>query len=679
MANVIQTLSPDGKSSPFMIPSPKTCRYYVAIPVTIACYRSQACGILHEFMDALSKMIINKKPLLAFSATAISLWAQNGFAQDADNTLVTTANRFAQPVSSVLAPTTVVTREEIDRWQSKSVADVMRRLPGVDIAQSGGLGQQSSLFIRGTESRHVLVLIDGIRLNQAGISGSSDLSQIPISLVQRIEYVRGARSAVYGSDAIGGVVNIITGRSKPGTTLTAGVGSNGYQSYDGSTQQMLGPNTRVTLAGNYTYTKGYDVVANYPDVYGDPAQKDRDGFMSKSLYGSVEQQFNDELSGFVRGYGYDNRTAYDSSLSYNVPGALVDTRQLYSQTWDTGLRFNRDIYSTQLIASYSHTKDYNYDPRLGRYAEPATLDEVEQYNLQWGNTAAVGYGTVSAGVDWQKQTSEPNTSTVTEGQEQRNTGLYATAQQKLGSVTLEGAVRGDDNNTFGWHNTWQTSAAWEFVDGYSVFASYGTAFKAPNLSQLYSGVYGNRDLDPEKSKQWEGGFEGLTGPVNWRLSGYRNDIDNLIDSDPTTYRYYNIAKATIKGVEATASFDTGPLSHTVSYDYVDPRDGNTNEILVRRAKQQVKYQLDYTIYDFDWSLSYQYLGERYDKDFNTSYTTRTVKLGGVSLWDLAVSYPVTSQLTVRGRIANLFDKDYETVYGYQTPGREYYLSGSYTF
>ncbi len=662
-----------------MIPSPKTCRYYVAIPVTIACYRSQACGILHEFMDALSKMIINKTPLLAFSATAISLWAQNGFAQDADNTLVTTANRFAQPVSSVLAPTTVVTREEIDRWQSKSVADVMRRLPGVDIAQYGGLGQQSSLFIRGTESRHVLVLIDGVRLNQAGISGSSDLSQIPISLVQRIEYVRGARSAVYGSDAIGGVVNIITGRSKPGTTLTAGIGSNGYQSYDGSTQQMLGPNTRVTLAGNYTYTKGYDVVANYPDVYGDPAQKDRDGFMSKSLYGSVEQQFSDELSGFVRGYGYDNRTAYDSSLNFNVPGALVDTRQLYSQTWDTGLRFNRDIYSTQLIASYSHTKDYNYDPRLGRYAEPATLDEVEQYNLQWGNTVAVGYGTVSAGVDWQKQTSEPNTSTVTEGQEQRNTGLYATAQQKLGSVTLEGAVRGDDNNTFGWHNTWQTSATWEFVDGYSVFASYGTAFKAPNLSQLYSGVYGNRDLDPEKSKQWEGGFEGLTGPVNWRLSGYRNDIDNLIDSDPTTFRYYNIAKATIKGVEATASFDTGPLSHTVSYDYVDPRDGNTNEILVRRAKQQVKYQLDYTIYDFDWSLSYQYLGERYDKDFNTSYTPRTVKLGGVSLWDLAVSYPVTSQLTVRGRIANLFDKDYETVYGYQTPGREYYLSGSYTF
>jgi len=627
-------------------------------------------------------MIKTKTSLLAFSATAISLWAQNGFAQQNDDALVVTANRFAQPISTVLAPTTVVTKEQIDRWQSKSVSDVMRRLPGVDIGQNGGMGQKSSLFIRGTNSSHVLVLIDGIRLNQAGISGSSDLSQIPVSLVQRIEYVRGARSAAYGSDAIGGVVNIITGRDKPGTTLTAGLGSNGYQAYDVSTQQQLGENTLLTMAGNYTYTKGYDVEAGFPDVYGTPAQPDRDGFMSKTLYGMVEHQFDDRFSGFFRVYGFDNRTAYDGTYAYdagfNIIG-LPDTRQLYSQTWDTGLRFHEGIYATQLIASYSHTQDYNYDPAKGRYDASATLDDVQQYNLQWGNTVAVANGTLSAGVDWQKQTSEPGSGSVQAGQEQRNTGVYATTQQKFGSVTLEGAVRGDDNNEFGWHNTWQTAAAWEFVDGYRIFASYGTAFKAPNLNQVYSERYGNRDLDPEKSKQWEGGFEGLTGPVNWRVSGYRNDIDDLIGSDPLTYRSYNIDKARIKGVEATASFETGPLSHQISYDYVDPRDATTNEVLLRRAKQQVKYQLDWTVYNVDWSVSYQYLGERHDKDFNSSYTTQNVKLGGVSLWDLAVSYPVTSQLTVRGRIANLFDKDYETAYGYQTPGREYFVNGSYNF
>jgi vitamin B12 transporter len=124
--------------------------------------------------------------------------------------------------------------------------------------------------------------------------------------------------------------------------------------------------------------------------------------------------------------------------------------------------------------------------------------------------------------------------------------------------------------------------------------------------------------------------------------------------------------------------DTGLFTHQISYDYVDPRNAKTNEVLVRRSKQQLKYQLDWQLKDFDWAVTYQYLGERYDGDYSGS-TMRTVKLGGVSLWDLAVSYPVTSHLTVRGRIANLFDKDYETAYGYVTPGREYYLTGSYTF
>ncbi|MDY4382686.1 TonB-dependent vitamin B12 receptor BtuB [Pectobacterium brasiliense] len=618
--------------------------------------------------------------LTALSVTAFSGWAQenssspNSSSEKNADDMVVTANRFAQPVSSVLAPTTVVTREEIDRWQAKSLTDVMRRLPGVDIEQSGGLGQQSALRIRGSESRHVLILIDGIRLNQAGISGSSDLSQIPLSLVQKIEYIRGARSAVYGSDAIGGVVNIITTREKNGTTLVAGVGSKGYQAYDLATQQTLDSGTTVTLAGNYTYTKGFDVAA--ADA---PRQPDRDGFMSKSIYGAVKQQFNDEFSGFVRGYGFDNRTDYDGyDALEDVTWVFLGTpsiRQLYSQTWDAGLQFNRDIYSSQLVASYSYTKDLNFDPAKGRYSPASSLDDVKQYNLQWGNTFAVGAGSVSAGVDWQKQTSQPGTGRVTAGHEQRNAGIYATAQQKISSVTLEGAVRGDDNNVFGWHNTWQSSAAWEFIEGYSIFASYGTAYKAPNLNQVYSEKYGNLNLKPEESKQWEGGFEGLTGPVNWRLSGYRNDIDNLINFDSTN-RYGNIQKARIKGAEATASFDTGPLAHTVSFDYLDPRNSQTNKVLLRRAKQQVKYQLDWAVADIDWSVTYQYLGQRYDTDYNTF---QPVKLGGVSLWDFAASYPVTSHLTVRGRIANLFDKDYETAYGYRTAGREYYLTGSYTF
>ena len=607
--------------------------------------------------------------------TALSVTAFSGWAQDSADSLVVTANRFEQPEKTILAATSVVTRADIDRWQSTSVLDVMRRLPGVDTAQSGGMGQLSSLFIRGTNSSHVLILVDGIRLNQAGVTGSSDLSQFPISLVQRIEYVRGPRSAVYGSDAIGGVVNIITTRAKDGTTLNAGAGSHGYQNYGGSTQQTLGDSTRVTLAGDYTYTKGFDVVADGNN--GGLAQTDRDGFMNKTLYGALDHAFSEQWSGFVRGFGYSNRTAYDGYYSSFNPDVLVDTRQLYSQTWDAGLRFNDDIFHSQLLTSYSHSKDYNYDPNLGRYDSTATLDEIKQYNVQWLNSVDVGHGNIGAGVDWQKQSTEPGTNYVTNGYDLRNTGVYLTGLQQFGDFTLEGAVRSDDNSQFGRHGTWQSSAAWEFVEGYRFVASYGTAYKAPNLGQLY-GFYGNDHLDPEESKQWEGAFEGLTAGVSWRVSGYRNDVDNLIDFDNNLQQYYNVGKARIKGVEATASFDTGPLTHTVGYDYVDARNAATNELLDRRAKQQVKYQLDTQIYDFDWSLTYHYLGTRYDTDFG-AYPSEKVKMGGVSLWDVVVSYPVTSHLTVRGKIANLFDKDYETVYGYQTAGREYTLSGSYTF
>ncbi|AHF78904.1 TonB-dependent vitamin B12 receptor [Sodalis praecaptivus] len=620
--------------------------------------------------------------LVTLSVTAFSGWGQdnNAATQAAGGqALIVTANRFPQPVSSVLAPVSVVTREDIDRAQIKSVAEALSRLPGVDIGQNGGLGQQSSLFIRGTNASHALVLIDGVRMNQAGISGASDLSQIPIALVQRIEYIRGPRSAVYGSDAIGGVVNIITTREQDGSTLSAGMGSHGYQTYDGATRQQLGENTTATLAGNYTYTRGFDVRANLPDNYGDPAQPDRDGFMSKTLYAALEHRFNEQFSGFTRTYGFNNRSAYDGTYSYSDPNhldALPDTRQLYSRTWDTGLRFQQGIYASQLSFSYNHTKDYNYDPHYGPYADSATLDDSKQYYLQWGNTLQIAQGTASAGVDWQKQTTEPGTDYLSDGYQQRNTGLYATVQQLYGPVTLEGAAREDNNSQFGWHGTWQGSAAWEVVDGYRLLLSYGTAYKAPNLGQLYSAYGGNAQLDPEQSKQWEGGIEGLTGPLDWRLSAYRNDIDDMIAWDTGSETYYNIGKARIKGLEWTGSFTTGVLAHQVTLEYLDPRDAKTNEILARRAKQQVKYQLDWLVANIDWSLNYRYLGQRWDTNYNTN---QRVRLGGVSLWDIAASYPLTTRLTVRGRLANVFDKNYETAYGYQTAGREFYLTGTYAF
>lgn len=628
---------------------------------------------------------MNNNKLLPLSAAAMAVLYSISFLANANSQsddMVVTANRFEQPISSVLAPVVVVTREEIDRWQSNTLIDVLRRLPGVDVAQSGGMGQQSSLFIRGTESRHVLVLIDGVRLNQAGISGSSDMSQIPISLVQKIEYIRGARSAVYGSDAVGGVVNIITRRNHDGTTLNAGFGSNRYQNYNGSTQQKIGDNTTVTAAGAYTHTRGFDVEAR-GNTGGHP-QPDKDGFLSKTLWLGVEYQLSPAIAAYARAYGYDNRTSYDSYYD-SAANSLVDTRKLYSRTYETGVNYQQDDYSTSLMGSYSHIKDYNYDPRHGQYGEFSNVDESSQYNLQWGNNYRLDKGNISAGVDYQYQSIEPGTAMADKKHSVNNTGIYLTGQYALiDAVVAEGAIRSDRHSEFNWHTTWQSGLSWEFYEGYKLTGSYATAYKAPNLGQLYAysvsawgTTVGNPNLKPEESKQWEIGLEGVSGPLLWQVNAYRNDIDNLIDykAGYPTSTYENIGKAEIKGIEWIGEFDTGFLHHQLTYQYIDPRNKETDQVLLRRAKQQAKYQLDWNIYDIDMGITYQYVGQRYD--FNEK-SMRT-KVGGYSVWDITAAYPITSHLTIRGKIANMFDKDYETAYGYRTAGREYFLTGSYNF
>ena len=618
-------------------------------------------------------MIKKASLLTALSVTAFSGWAQDS----GPDTLFVTANRFQQPVNTVLAPTDIVTREDIQRWQSKDLNDVMRRLPGVDISQSGGMGKSSSLYVRGTEARHVLVLIDGVPMARAGISNAIDIGQLPVSLVQRIEYIRGPRSAVYGSGAIGGVVNIITMSNDDKSQINAGMGTDGYQTYDGIINKRFG-DTIVTAAGAYETTRGFNIQPDSP-YRGD---SDRDGYRNKLFWGGVQHKFNDNVSGFFRGYGYTANSDYDQG-SYGYVGGN-DEAQNYTQSWDTGLQYSSGIYSSQLIANYQHLKDYNYSNELGRYAGDASLDNMEQRYIQWGNSVEVGHGAVNGGVDWKQEKLTSSSTTKADTYKRDTTGLYLTGQQQIDSVTLEASGREDHDEQFGWHGTWQTAAGWEFVDGYRATLSYGTGFLAPSLGQQYGatrfassygpGIAANPNLKPEESRQWEAGIDGLTGPLDWRLSAYHYKVQNLIDYKDN--QYVNLKSATIKGLEWTGNITTGPVDHHLTLQYVDPRDDETNKVLYRRAKQQVKYELTGQIFELGWNVMYQYLGERYDNDYDNK---RDVKMGGVSLWDLGVSYPITSQLTVRGKIANLFDKDYETVYGYATAGREYTLSGSYTF
>lgn len=617
--------------------------------------------------------MIRKTTLLsALSVTAFSGWAQDNNAE----TMVVSASRFQQPVNTVLAPTDVVTRSDIDRWQAKTVLDVLRRLPGVDISQSGGMGQIASVYIRGTESRHVLILMDGVPVSRPNLSNDSNLYQIPISLIERIEYIRGPRSAVYGSGAIGGVINIITQSEDDKSRLDAGFGSKGYQEYSGMLRQRMG-NTVATVSGAYQTTKGFNVR---PDSTWDH-DNDRDGYRSKTFFGSLQHTFSDSLDGFFRGYGYANNADYDLGSPPFLPAYSADENQYNNQSWDTGIHFHDGDYSSQLVASYQKFKSYNYSSVYGRYHDGTTLDRMEQRYIQWGNSLAAGKGTLSAGADWKQEKLFSESQAAADSYKRDTTGFYITGQQQvLESVTLEASGREDHDEQFGWHGTWQASAGWSFADGYRATLSYGTGFLAPSLGQQFGseqyGIASNPGLKPEESRQWEAGLEGLTGPLDWRLSVYRYKIQNLITYNDATY--YNVNSATIKGMEWTGNVATGPVNHQLTLQFINPRDDDTHQRLLRRATRQVKYDLSGNAYRLGWDITWQYIGSRYDTDFNT-WPSRTVKLGGVSLWDAALSYPVTSHLIVRGKIANLFDKEYETVYGYPNAGREYTLSGSYSF
>ncbi len=589
--------------------------------------------------------------------------------------MVVTANRFKQPASSVLASMNIVTRDDIDQWHSTNLIEVLKRLPGIDLAVNGGLGQYTSAFVRGTNSQHVLVLIDGVRMASPGITGSIDFGQIPLSLVQRIEYVRGSRSAAYGSEAIGGVINIITKRSEDGGNLYAGYGSHALQDYNGSVRQTIN-NTVVNIAGGYESTHGFNV---YPSsTIAD--DQDKDGFRSKSLWLGLEHNFNSHLQLFGRGFGFENTTDYDKIYSESSS----DKRNLTTRNYDIGLRSQQGHYTSQFVTSYQTYKDYNYDSRHGRDAPGRQIGNITQRSLQWSNTLSHATGTLSAGVDWRQERVHKGSYNLTNSHDRDNTGIYLTAQQQLlNNVFLEAAIRGDDNEQFGRYGTWQSSLQWQLSDDYRATLSYGTAFKAPTFGQIYNTAYGNGNyaLSPEKSYQWEFAVDGNSGLVNWHLAGYRNDIDDMIEAievTPWVYQYQNINEAKIKGIEFNASFDTSFIQHTLSFEYLNARNGKNHERLARRAKQKAKYQMAIDTGPVNWSLAWQYQGKRTDTNYN-AMPYQSVSLGGYSTWDVTTTYQLSKNLKLGGKITNIFDKQYQTVLDYASAGREYFVNINYTF
>ncbi|KAA1226103.1 TonB-dependent vitamin B12 receptor [Vibrio cholerae] len=582
-------------------------------------------------------------------------------------TVVVTANRFEQKASSTLADVEIITRQDIEQTQAKTLPDLLRRLTGVQITQNGGRGQLASLFVRGTSSDQVLVLVDGIRFARAA-KGAVDFNQIPLTYVDRIEYVRGARASLYGSEAIGGVINIITkARSQQqGTTVSAGLGSLDYQELSIASGVGISEKGQLNVALGTESDKGYNVrpVLGVNDG-------DRHGFESDNALLGYVHQIDKSWSLFANARAYENVYQYDSS--YSSRDYKETEKDDLSVT--VGGQYQGERWLSELQLTTQKQKSWDYTQSKGKYS--GSSDNLEQQNIQWTNSYVVNdVWTLAGGVDWRDESYLDKT--ANKEFDRSNTAAFGVLSAEWQQWLLEASLRLDDNQEYGSQTTHNIALGYQFIPEFGVKASYGTAFKAPNLYQQYDPSYGNANLKPEEADAAELSFYGLVSDIKWSITGYDYKINNLIDYNSTTKKYQNvIGESNIKGVEFTAKFATGIVQHQLSADLKDAEDSK-GKTLQRRAEQMYKWNALVAFEQVDWSIGYQYVGKRPDLDYNT-YPAQNITLDSYSLVDTAVSYYVTDSTTISARIDNLLDKEYETANGYPAAERAYYFNVSYQF
>ncbi len=602
-----------------------------------------------------------QKTLLAVAVASLfsSVPAVQAEETQSQETIVVTANRFEQSIKNVITPVEVVTKEEIDSIQAKSLTEVLNRLPGIQVSGNGGVGQKQSVFVRGTNSSHVLMLLNGVRMGSATL-GSGNFGSIPLTGIERIEYLRGSRAAVYGADAVGGVINIITNYQKGQelSEVTVGMGSNSYWLGKVSSAGEISENLWGKVAVNTENSDGFS-ASSYS------GQEDDDGYENRDIVAELGGYVVPKLSLRATAYYHDGYVEFDVPETSNKDVLITD--------FSVGAEYSGDKLGSSLTFATNTDRDKIHD--TGNDG----ITETDRQTINWQNLYKLNdVYSIGAGVDWYESDISESTSTY-DKTEQSNTGYYLMGFYEADAVQAEANVRSDDNEEYGVNNTWQLGLAWKPVDDYRVTASAGTAFKAPSFNDLYYPVTcfgswgcfgGNPDLLPEESESAELGFDANLAIVQFRAAVYQQDIKNLIVWGNTPE---NVSEARIRGIELSGSFNTGVVEHNLTLEYMDPKDRETGNQLQRRSKESVKWNVSYLAEAWQFDAIYRYQGKSYDDAANDD------KLGSYSLVDISAGYFVTDNITIRGKIQNLFDEDYVVSKGFNTAKRSYYASVSYQF
>jgi len=577
--------------------------------------------------------------------------------------LVVTATRTEVAKDQLASATTVFTRKDIERLQINTLPELLNRTTGIDMTQSGGLGKTTGVFMRGTNSDHVLVLIDGIKAGSVTL-GTTPFEIIPIDQIERVEIIRGPQSSLYGSEAIGGVIQIFTRKGnqdeKPSISLDAGGGSYDTAKASGAISGKI-DHSWYSLSASHINTQGFNARQN--------SNPDKDGYYNTGLNAKVGHRFNnnaDVEAFYMRAEGNTDIDGDYHKMKFANQVVGISGGMDFTETWRSTLRLGQSRDD-----SYNFANNPLYDSRF----------DTTRWNASWLNEVHLTDNhQLVLGSDYRLD--EVDSTTSFYKTERYDAGIFGELHSRLlENHFLNMSLRGDKNEAFGDYMTGNFGWRYNWDYGISPFASFGNAFKAPTLNDLYYqdpwGSHGDPTLSPEESTSFEVGIAGNQDWAQWEIRAYHTDIDNLITwyTDPNTYISIPLQtqKAQIDGIETEISKEIFGWNNKLGLQILKPTDRETNLNLPRRADKILTYDLSKSFGQIDVGANVLARGNSFEQDWLGNRT----EVSGFVTVDLRSTYHIDKHWLLSAKLNNLLDKQYQTVDTFNSADRNFFISVHY--
>lgn len=598
-------------------------------------------------------------------------------------TTVVTATGFPTGIDELGSSISVVTAEDIARHQWRTLPQILRGIPGLNLVQAGGPGGAVTIFMRGTNSNHTKVLIDGAAVNDPSVGGVFDFSHILASDIERVEVLRGPQSGLYGSDALGGVINVITRKGSGPARFEASLEGGSFGTFNQSAA-LRGSGERFSYNVDASHFHSDKSPVTPLELLPPGARRNDDKYDNLGISTRFGFEASETLGFDFSARAIDSRLDYtgdDFSVYPSVPAARQsrqEDRDLFAQG---GLRLTLldGAFDNRFRVAYARFRMEIRDPDTDFGPTPPVYNRGSRSSQDWLGTLAFAPGRKLA-LGLENTIERLDRSPVSASNDNR--AAFAELQWRLvDALSVNASFRHDDHERFGGTDTWRFAPSWTLAgSGTRLKASYGTGFKAPSLTQLYVdypsfNFFANPDLEPERSRGWDAGFEQALGSdrVRFGATYFRNRINDLIETDASFTSYTNIGRADTHGVESFVAVDVGDsVSLRADHTRVVAKDASTDLQLLRRPRD--KSSLDATWRAAD-GLTFSATALRVGAwiDGNRDFSVPRARAPGYTLLNVAAEYAFDARFTLFGRIDNLTDKRYEEPLGFLHPRRGFFV------